>query len=173
MIFDLKPILHITIGTLGEPGQRVFYLQATYEEQLVTLVMEKEHAVALVAGLDDLMAELPAALSEPSVEGSLASDMKLREPIRPLFRVGQMGLAYDEGDDLVVLAVYQLVPEGEEATGFRFWGTQHQMRALRDQALLAMEGGRPVCSFCGELIDPRGHLCPRRNGHGNSPKFAL
>ncbi len=82
MIFDLKPILHITIGTLGEPGQREFYLQATYEEQLVTLVIEKEHAVALVAGLDDLVAELPAALSEPSVEESLASDMKLREPIR-------------------------------------------------------------------------------------------
>ena len=48
-----------------------------------------------------------------------------------------------------------------------------QMRALRNGALEAVEGGRPTCPLCGELIDPEGHLCPRQNGHGNKPEFSV
>jgi len=174
VIVDLKPVAHLTIGAVGEPGQRVFYLQAAHEKHLITLIIEKQHALAVVYGLDDLLAELWSRFARPAPTGLPALEMGLRQPLEPLFRVGQMGLAYDEGADMVVLVVYRLGPEGEEkATGFRFWATKEQMRALRDRALSALEGGRPMCSLCGELIDPGGHLCPRRNGHGNSPRFDL
>lgn len=172
MIFDLKPLTHITIDTIGPPGRRVFYLQGGRDERLVTLIIEKEHALAIVTGLDDLFAELP---DSPPKEGvaDLALDSGLQQPFEPLFRVGQMGLAYDETSDMVVLVAYQVIgEEQEDSPGVRFWGTRQQMRMLRDRALSAAEGGRPVCSLCGGVIDPGGHLCPRRNGHGNHPRFS-
>jgi uncharacterized repeat protein (TIGR03847 family) len=96
-----------------------------------------------------------------------------------------MGLGYDEADDMVVLIAYQLVEAQhdeseidyllssglEDASVARFWGTREQMQVLRNQALSAVKGGRPVCDLCGALIGPEGHLCTRRNGHGNSVKF--
>lgn len=170
-IFDLKPISHITVDTIGRPGERVFYLQAGLGPQLVTLIIEKQHALALVSGIDGLLAELLADSPEEIVASASDSDVALRQPIEPLFRVGQMGLAYDEESGMVVLIAYQLVLEEEEAPAVRFWGTRQQMRKLRDQALLAVEGGRPVCKLCGQVIDPDGHLCTRSNGHGNHPMF--
>jgi uncharacterized repeat protein (TIGR03847 family) len=172
MIYDLKPLSHITIDTLGPPGKRVFYLQGGRGAQVITLVIEKEHALALVSGLDDLFAELPALQLGGSDQISPLGE-SLRQPVEPLFHVGQMGLAYDESSDMVVLVAYQLASEDQEdVPAVRFWGTRDQMRTLRDQALSAVEGGRPVCSLCGGIIDPGGHLCPRRNGHGNHPRFS-
>ncbi len=171
MIFDLKPLTHITINTVGPPGRRVFYLQGGRGKQLITLIIEKEHALALVSGLDDLFAELSDSRAGRSDHVS-ETESSLQMPLEPLFRVGQMGLAYDDSSDSVVLVAYQVAgEEQEDAPGVRFWGTRQQMRTLRNRALEAVEGGRSVCSLCGGTIDPRGHLCPRRNGHGNHPRF--
>lgn len=168
-IFDLKPINHITVDTIGRPGERVFYLQAGLGAQLVTLIIEKQHALALVSGIDNLLAELSADFAEETLSSD--SNLSLRQPIEPLFRVGQMGLAYDEESDMIVLIAYQLVSEDEEAPAVRLWGTRQQMRQLRERALMAVEGGRPVCRLCGQVVDPEGHLCTRSNGHGNHSKF--
>ncbi|MCE2490964.1 MAG: DUF3090 family protein, partial [Anaerolineae bacterium] len=39
---ELRPVDFVTIDTIGPKGQRVFYLQAGKEAQIVTLVIEKE-----------------------------------------------------------------------------------------------------------------------------------
>jgi uncharacterized repeat protein (TIGR03847 family) len=171
MIYDLKPVSYITINTIGRPGQRVFYLQAGRGAQMITLIIEKQHALALVSSLDELLAEL-STRSQGNAVDPVGLDVRLRQPIEPLFRVGHMGLAYDEQSDMVVLVAFQWDPEEQEdAPSVRFWGTRDQMRALRNQALVAVESGRPICDLCGGVVDPDGHLCPRRNGHGNHPKF--
>ncbi len=170
-VFDVRSVSFITVGTIGIPGQRVFYLQAGSSARVVTLTIEKQHAVALASGLDDLLLDIAGRFPRPDAE-AMQVDMALRQPVEPLFRVGQMGLAYDEETDRVVLIAYQFSPDDDaDSASVRFWGTREQMRALRDQALVAIEGGRPTCEFCGELIEPDGHLCPRRNGHGNHPTF--
>jgi uncharacterized repeat protein (TIGR03847 family) len=83
-----------------------------------------------------------------------------------------MGLAYDSEADLIVLVAYAMVrqeaEDGQDVPTVRFWGTREQMWVLRNQALAAVNEARPACSLCGELIDPEGHICPRRNGHGNA-----
>ena len=51
-VFDLNPVDKITTDAIGEPGMRVFYLQARKGQQLVTVICEKEHVAALsMAGL--------------------------------------------------------------------------------------------------------------------------
>ncbi|MCK4962535.1 MAG: DUF3090 family protein, partial [Anaerolineales bacterium] len=40
--YNLKPVDRITTGAIGSPGKRVFYLQARKDDQLVTLIVEKQ-----------------------------------------------------------------------------------------------------------------------------------
>jgi len=40
-----------------------------------------------------------------------------------------------------------------------------EARAFVDQTVRVLASGRPPCPFCGEPLDPQGHLCPRRNGN--------
>jgi uncharacterized repeat protein (TIGR03847 family) len=94
--------------------------------------------------------------------------MSLDEPLEPVFRVGQMGLGYDEDRNLLVLVAQELLPEGEDpstASSARFWGTPTQMRTMARQATEVVAAGRPVCPLCSAPMDPEGHFCPRRNGH--------
>ena len=173
-VYDLNPVSKLTVGTIGSPGQRVFYLQGKSVGELVTLIIEKQHAVALAASLDELLAELDARFPRPVAHGTGRGGGELTLPVEPLFRVGQIGLGYDQTADLVVVIAYELtLEEDEDGSVVRFWGKREQMRALRNVALEAVEGGRPTCPHCGELVEPTGHLCPRRNGHGNDPKFTL
>lgn len=172
MAIELKPITHITVDAVGRPGRRVFYLQAGREAHLVTLVIEKEHALALVSGLDTIFAEFPETDRGVLAADSPPPDVGLREPIDPLFRVGHLGLAYDSEADLMVLVAYAIeskqIEDGEDVPAVRLWGTREQMWVLRNQALAAVNEGRPACSLCGDLIDLEGHICPRRNGHGSA-----
>ncbi|MBN1314910.1 MAG: DUF3090 family protein [Anaerolineales bacterium] len=182
-IYNLNPVSFITVDTVGQPGERVFYLQAGRGSQFVTLIIEKQHALALVASIDELLAELNTRYpkSQPTRQ---EQPFQLQYPLEPKFHVGQMGLGYDETVDMVVLIAYQIAETQEEESDIeyllnketntavaRFWGTREQMQLLRDQALNAVNGGRPVCELCGESIDPEGHLCTRRNGHGNSRNY--
>ncbi|HEU4672323.1 MAG TPA: DUF3090 domain-containing protein [Candidatus Limnocylindrales bacterium] len=38
-------------------------------------------------------------------------------------------------------------------------------RAFVHRTVQVLAAGRPPCPFCGEPLDPQGHLCPRRNGN--------
>ena len=47
--FELMELDRITVGTVGVPGQRMFFLQARQDDQVVTLKMEKVQVAALAA----------------------------------------------------------------------------------------------------------------------------
>ncbi|MBK9124142.1 MAG: DUF3090 family protein [Chloroflexi bacterium] len=113
---DLNPVDFVTIGTIGPKGQRVFYLQAGRENQLVSMIVEKEQSWALSEALRELIDDVDERRSsETKVDMSLM-DMDLREPIEPLFRVSRMGLGFDEDSDRIVLIMQELVV-GDENGG--------------------------------------------------------
>jgi uncharacterized repeat protein (TIGR03847 family) len=61
--------------------------------------------------------------------------------------------------------------EEEEEEGnpsARISAARPQMRALATHASQIVAAGRPICGNCGRPIDPSGHFCPHRNGHGPS-----
>jgi len=168
-VIDMHPVSRITIDAIGVPGQRVFLLQASQGTRTVTLKIEKEQAQILAHSIDQLLNELgerfPRSISK--MEEPLASELMLREPIEPLFPVGQIGLGYDEAEDVLVLIMQELTSEEEasQARMARFWASRGQMRAISRHALDVVAMGRPVCPLCNRPIDPDGHFCPKSNGH--------
>jgi uncharacterized repeat protein (TIGR03847 family) len=163
--YDLDPASFITIGTLGEPGERTFFLQAARDDELVSVVIEKEHADALAASIDRLIAAIVASEPELSKQMELLDeDMALRMPVEPAFRVSELGMGVDDERDLIVIVAHE-VADDEPGLRARFSGTYRQMLTLARHATEVVMQGRPVCELCGEPIDPDGHFCIRRNGH--------
>jgi uncharacterized repeat protein (TIGR03847 family) len=156
--FDITEPDHLTTGTIGPPGQRVFYLQARSGGQVVTLRLEKTQVAALVAYLSTLLADLPPPENLPS-------DMDLIEPVVAEWVVGSLGVSYEEDIDRVILVAEELVEEGEEGGRARIVATREQVAALSLHGAAVVEAGRPPCPLCGQPLDPEGHMCVRLNGH--------
>lgn len=170
--YELKPVERITTDAIGDPGKRVFYLQGRSDDQLLTLLVEKQQIQSLAVGVEQFLQDL----EERYPELSQASDefneveMGLENPIDPTFRVGQIGLGYDEDLDLLVLVAREFQSEDEDedesaADVARFWCTRSQLRTLCHWGLELASRGRPICGNCNQPIDPAGHFCPKRNGH--------
>lgn len=159
----MEPVDRITIGAVGEPGERVFYLQSRLGGELVTIVVEKQQVQLLAATLVDVLAKLGEEVEELYDEA-----MELEEPLEPEWRAGRLAVGYEEERDLVLLELEELVAEGEEPDSIRLWGTREQMLALARRGAAVAAAGRPECRFCGNPIDPDGHVCPATNGHGGA-----
>ena len=167
---ELDPVTRITAAAVGEPGERTFYLQARSSEMVVSLLLEKQQVAMLSLHVDELLERIGKSVSaaDPSVPDPDSLD--LEEPVTPAFRVGQIGLGYDEARDLVLLQCEELIPEDEteeavaEPARVRLWATRPQAFALARRGEREVAAGRPVCRMCGEPLED-GHFCPRSNGH--------
>lgn len=165
---ELNPVTRLTTDAFGPPGKRVFYLHAETIEQTVTLIAEKFQIQSLSLGIEQFLAEIAERYPDLT-EASLQYDgdfMKLQPPLDPVFRLADIGLGYNAENDLVILVVHELLPEGsEEEPGIvRFWCTRPQLRALGQWAIEVSNQGRPICSQCGQPEDPEGHFCVKKNG---------
>ncbi len=146
-----------TAGAVGEPGERVFYLQAVGDGQVTSVKIEKQQVAALAEYLGGLLHDLPAPNDVPPAP-------ELQDPGVPDWTVGTIGVAYDNDRDRIVIVADELVPdEIEEGETMRVAVTRSQVRALIGRAEQLMAGGRPPCRLCGAPLDPSGHACPREN----------
>jgi uncharacterized repeat protein (TIGR03847 family) len=165
IMVELKPTTFLTVGTVGPPGRRTFYLQGSRGSEIVSLILEKEQARALALALNRLLNHIVEIRGPVYDQTPVSRD--LLQPVEPLFRVGQMGLGYDEDNDLIVIHAQELVSDPDETPpGYvRFWVDRSQVRPFCESTMRIVESGRPICSLCGEPIDPDGHFCPPGNGH--------
>lgn len=165
---ELNPASHITINTIGPPGQRTFYLQGSKGADTVSVTIEKQQAAVLANSFNTLLTELVRRNPPEAREANeqILTDLRLREPVQSLFRVGRMEMGFSEGEDRIVLVVYELVDEEvEDPNAVSFWITREQAEALVPHIEEVVQAGRPICGNCGQPIDPEGHFCPKRNGH--------
>ena len=166
---ELNPVTRITTDAIGPPGKRVFYLQGETQNEVVTLIAEKFQIQSLSVGIEQFLAEISERYPDlPEASTDYDPDMMaILPPVDPLFRLADIGLGYNNEDDLVVLIIHGLLPEGteEESSVVRFWCTRSQLRAMCNWGLEVASRGRPICGNCGQPIDPEGHFCPKRNGH--------
>ena len=159
-------------GTIGEPGDRAFFLQARKGDALISVGLEKVQVAALAQRLEDL---LDAVDAPPHAEW--ADPQPLEEPVVELFRVGAMALAWDARTEAVVIEAqtptedgeYLELPddaeEGPDLLRVRIDAPAARAFVRRAEALVV--SGRPACPFCGEPLDPQGHFCSRGNGQLN------
>lgn len=159
-------------GTIGEPGDRSFYLQARKGGALITVGIEKVQVAVLARRLDDLL----DAVEAPSESTDDGPD-ELEEPVVEMFRIGAMALAWDASAGAVVIAAQTPTEDGEylelpddaedgpDQLSVRLPPQRARGFVRRAEALLV--GGRPACPFCGQPLDPQGHFCPRGNGQLN------
>lgn len=177
-VFD--PPDRFVAGTVGQPGDRTFYLQASGQGRTVSVALEKVQVQVLAERLEELLdtvrrqtgADVPVVAPR-----ELEDTAPLDAPVEEEFRVGTMGLAWEtEGERLVVEALAQAEDESlsdveplsdsdEGPDALRVRITADMAKAFVARALRVVAAGRPPCPLCSLPLDPEGHICPRQNGH--------
>lgn len=160
----LRQVDFITVGAEGSPEGRIFYLQAGQGDMVISVIIEEGHAAALSLGIDQLLDELGGLLEDDLI----ASDLRLRQPVRPLFQVASLGLGYSaKVDALVVVARAPIaeLDEQQDPPEVHLWGSRAQMLALAERAAEVVTAELPRCPLCDELLEPgEDHTCARGNG---------
>ena len=179
-LHDFDPPDRFVAGTVGEPGERTFYLQASGGGRLVSVSLEKVQVAALAEKIDELLDEVRRRQGEespvpPSTSRELEDVAPLDTPIEEEFRVGTLALAWDGDTSSILIEAQSIVPEeegSEPVEGAEFTGDMLRVRlsplaarAFARRAQRVVAAGRPPCPLCGNPLDPQGHVCPRQNGH--------
>jgi uncharacterized repeat protein (TIGR03847 family) len=177
--FAFDPPERFVAGTVGEPGQRTFFLQASGGGRLITVALEKLQVSALAERLDELLDEVRrrqgSDSSVPAVAPPQLEDVApLDTPVEEEFRVGTLALAWDDEESLVIIEAQSVVDEepggapsdtDTVADMLRVKLSPAVARAFAKRALRVVAAGRPPCPLCGNPLDAEGHICPRQNGH--------
>jgi uncharacterized repeat protein (TIGR03847 family) len=169
-------------GTVGEPGDRSFYLQAIQEARTVSVLLEKQQVTVLAERITALLQEVARRFGSDDPAGPGDPDAEpLAVPLEEEFRVGTMGLGWDADSRTIVvelLAVSEeevdesvVLDDGDEGPdALRVFLSPVQARAFAERAEKVVSAGRPPCPLCAEPLDPAGHVCVRLNGyHRRSP----
>ena len=154
-------------GTIGEPGERAFFIQARDKGRVISVALEKAQVQAIANRLELIVAEVKKSNPLISIESFPQDDAPLETPVDEEFQVGAISLAWNELDQLLSFELYELEDDEHDEEGqvleINFSLGMAISFALRSKALV--NAGRLPCPFCGIPIDPRGHLCPRANGY--------
>lgn len=174
---DLDHVDVFTSGAVGEPGSRVFYLQARTTDRTVTVRCEKQQVATISSYLRRALADLPLPEGQPP-----KTVMKLQEPLDEEFVLGAVALEFSASGGQFALYLKEMtIPESvaddeeddeddddidDDVTSgarVRIGLTAAQAMAFCDHSDRIVAAGRPTCVYCDRPIDPDGHFCPRMN----------
>lgn len=165
-------------GTVGQPGNRTFYLQAVHDTRVISVILEKQQVEVLAERIAALLLEINRRFGTPVPPdtGEVEDLSPLITPVDAEFRVGTMGLGWDSEAETVVvelLAVSDVefdasvvlddAEEGPDAV--RVFLTPESAREFATRSNRVISAGRPPCPLCDEPLDPEGHICVRTNGY--------
>jgi len=176
-VYSYDPPERFVAGTVGQPGERTFYLQATVGSRITSVALEKGQVSQLAERLNELLDEVTrrTGVGANRADGSEMDDGPLDLPLTEDFRVGAIALAWDHDGERVIIEAQEeseeplepladVVPEDGPAV-LRVRITAEAARAFSRRAIKIVQQGRPPCPLCGQPLDPSGHICPRQNGH--------
>jgi uncharacterized repeat protein (TIGR03847 family) len=154
-------------GTVGQPGERAFFLQVRKGTRLFSVAVEKAQVQAMSTRLEVMIAEIRKSSPLLGIEKLPLDDAPLESPIEAEFQVGAMSLAWNEESGLLSVELYELEDDEEDSEGevVEIAITVAMAVAFVNRSKAVVNAGRLPCPFCGIPIDPRGHLCPRANGY--------
>jgi uncharacterized repeat protein (TIGR03847 family) len=177
-VYSYDPPQRFVAGTVGQPGERTFYLQATLGSRFTSVALEKGQVSQLAERLEELLDEVTrrtGLVSAAAQQAAEVDDGPLDLPLTEDFRVGAIALAWDHDGERVIIEAQEEseeplepladdVPDDGPAV-LRVRITAEAARAFSRRAIQVVLQGRPPCPLCGQPLDPSGHVCPRQNGH--------
>lgn len=170
----------------GEPGHRVFFLHSKSEEGIVSFLVEKQQVAVLAERMRELLLLIDPEDTVRSTNPERDPALTIVLPAEAEWRVGAMGISYDEEEDVLAVLLKRVdeeqldeaiegAIEGEtapdppeedpDAFDVRFLLRRDQVRAFVLHTIAVVDEGRPICQLCGLPMDPAGHKCPASNGH--------
>jgi uncharacterized repeat protein (TIGR03847 family) len=171
-------------GTVGQPGNRTFYLQAVHENRVVSVVLEKQQVAVLADRISALLVEVNRRFGTPlPPETAEVEDLNpLITPVDAEFRVGTMGLGWDSEAQTVVVELLAVTENEFDASvvlddaedgpdAVRVFLTPESARQFANRSQRVINAGRPPCPLCEEPLDPEGHICVRTNGYRRAELF--
>jgi uncharacterized repeat protein (TIGR03847 family) len=194
-VHAFEPPERFVAGTVGEPGDRTFFLQARGGGRVISVALEKVQVSLLAEKLEELLVEANKrfGVTLPEEQAAAVHDNEpLDTPVDEEFRVGTLGLAFDVDTATVVIEAIEAgeteveielgdddesEDDGDEdgdsddeepdddLDRLRVRLSPEATRAFIDRARRVVAAGRPPCPLCGQPLDPAGHLCPRHNGY--------
>ena len=179
-VFDLPE--RFATGTVGEPGNRSFFLQARDGRRVVSVALDKAQVAVLAERLGKLLVELDRrGIVEDTPSPIKPDERPLDEPLNEAFRATTLTLGWDGDAERILIearAPSEDDEEGEEETIveledddedgpdlLRVRLTADAARTFVERAFRVIRAGRPPCPLCGNPLDATGHICPRKNGH--------
>lgn len=177
-VIEFHEPARFTVGTVGQPGERTFFIQAEDGSRLISVALEKSQVQALAERLLFMLKEIKQVVPTFTLRVLPRDDNPLSSPIEEEFRVGVIGLAYNQSSELIQIDLQAVADEGNDESEFvdvddlssdrdilRVSITPHEASRFSKRAMAVIGAGRLPCPFCGGPIDSRGHLCPRANGY--------
>ena len=165
-------------GTVGQPGEREFFLQVVDGRRVLSVSCEKQQVAVLADRLGSLITEVARRFGAQADDAPVVAtgDLSLATPVESEFRVGTMGLAWDGEGSQVIVELLALSEEevGEEIVledredgpdALRVFLSLSEARDFAKHAEQVVAAGRPPCPLCGNPLDIEGHICPRLNGY--------
>ncbi|OYN89978.1 DUF3090 family protein [Parenemella sanctibonifatiensis] len=165
-------------GTVGQPGERTFFLQVREGSRLTSVACEKQQVQVLADHLEKVVSLVTASDDLP--RGHSDND-PLDVPITEDFRVGTMTIAWDPQASRIVIEMFSVtdVVETDDADEAELLEATtssaeevlvvqiepSRAREFIDRARALVAAGRTACPFCNQPLDPGGHICPRANGY--------
>lgn len=182
-IFD--DVQRFTCGTVGQPGERTFFIQVRTSFAFTSLSLEKSQVQALAERLRYMVKEIKSMHPFTPISAPPKDSAPLETPIDEDFRVSSMALFFDDQSQLIQVDLREsesrsdlesdlgsdlgIDDDGDDVTGdievVRVFINPQQALGFADRADSLMGAGRLPCPFCAAPINPNGHLCARANGY--------
>ena len=172
-------------GTVGEPGDRTFFLQVAEDQRVLSVELEKQQVLILADRLGYLLDEVGRRFGTqvPPETDVVVDTAPLHSPIDSEFRVGSMGLGWDAEASSVVVELLALTEQpldesvilddtDEGPDTVRVFLTADAAREFSARSMRVIAAGRPLCPLCSQPLDPSGHICARSNGYKRDAEFS-
>jgi uncharacterized repeat protein (TIGR03847 family) len=167
MSFEFKNVDRFICGTIGEPGEREFYLQIRSGGALVSASLEKTQASTLSQRLEILCKQVGKEDPTLLIDRVERDEAPLESPVDKDFVIGAISIAWNDDFKKVCVELFSIkeVEVEEDVPEVSLNITLGQAKAFTARTNAVVNAGRAPCPFCAMPIDPRGHLCPRANGY--------
>lgn len=145
------------VGTIGEPGEREFYLQLRNGNEFLSFATEKSQVIALVDRFNLMLKDLKTR----GIVFEASELPQLNLPLISEFVVVEMAISWNLELKRVLLDLY----DQDRVNHVEAFLTPNNVSSFCNLANRVVASGRPICPFCALPINRDGHLCPRANGY--------